>query len=144
MVTDRKYIVLVVDDDEGVRKVLGQWVQRLGYDVHVADSAEAALEVLEHHPIDVALCDVLMPGNDGLWLADRIRERFPEVAIVLATGLNELDPTATLRAGVVAYVVKPFSHEEISGAIQEGLVWRQSYVRRRNEPLRLTGDFGMF
>ncbi len=131
MTGEQKHSVLVVDDDDGVRRVLSQWVQRLGYDVHVADSAEAGLEVLERTPIDVALCDVLMPGTGGIWLADRIRERFPAVAIVLATGLQEMDPSVTLRPGVVAYVVKPFGHEEISAAIQKGLAWREARLAQQ-------------
>src|SRR5262245_21773777 len=101
--------VLVVDDDEGVRRALGHWVGRLGYDLHLADSAESALTTLETTHVDVALCDVLMPGRNGIWLADRIHQRHPLVAVVLATGLRDLDPSVTLRPGVVAYVVKPFS-----------------------------------
>ena len=135
MMADRKYTVLVVDDDEGVRKVLGQWVERLGYDLRSADSAEAAIKELEAGGIDVALCDVRMPGADGIWLTDRIRERFPYVAVVLATGLHEMDPSVTLRPGIVAYVVKPFSHTEIASAIQIGIMWRDSYVAR--PPLRV-------
>lgn len=132
MMAERKYTVLVVDDDEGVRKVLGQWVERLGYDLTSADSAEAAIRELETSggSIDVALCDVRMPGADGIWLADRIRERFPHVAVVLATGLHEMDPSVTLRPGVVAYVVKPFGHTEIATAIEKGVTWRENYVAR--------------
>lgn len=131
---ERKYTVLVVDDDDGVRKVLGQWVERFGYELRSADSAETAIKEMEAGGIDVALCDVRMPGADGIWLADRIRERFPHVAVVLATGLHEMDPSVTLRPGVVAYVVKPFSHEEISSAIQMGVMWRDNYIAR--PPLR--------
>src|SRR5688572_18663787 len=111
--SERKYTVLVVDDDEGVRMLLGQWVQHLGHHLRSADTAEAAITELESGTVDVALCDIRMPGADGIWLADRIRERFPYVAIVLATGLHEMDPTVTLRPGVVAYLMKPFTHTEI-------------------------------
>jgi two-component system OmpR family response regulator len=121
-----KHTVLVVDDDASVRRALGQWVQRLGYDAYVADGAEAALSILDATPVDVALCDVVMPGMNGIWLADRIRERFPSVAIVMATGLRHLDRSVTLRPGVVAYVVKPFGPDEIATAIKQGLAWRET------------------
>lgn len=124
--TDQRHTVLIVDDDEGVRKVLGQWVERLGYQTRLADSAESAVGVLEDTPVDVALCDIRMPGADGIWLAGQIRDRFPEVAVVLATGLHEMDPGVTLRPGVVGYVVKPFSHTEIAAAIKTGLEWRRT------------------
>ncbi len=120
-----KHTILVVDDDDGVRRVLSQWVQRLGYNVLSAENAEVALQVMDRSHVDVAICDVRMPGADGIWLADRIRERFPTVPVIMATGLNEMDPSVTLRPGVVAYVVKPFSHGEIVGAIKTGLAWRE-------------------
>ena len=101
----------------------------------MADSAESAIKELEAGGVDVALCDIRMPGADGIWLADRIRERFPYVGVVLATGLHEMDPSVTLRPGVVAYVVKPFSHVEISSSIQMGVMWRENYVAR--PPLRV-------
>ena len=129
--TEQKPTVLVVDDDDGVRRVLGQWVEKLGYRTRVANSAEAALHVLEEDEISVALCDIRMPGADGIWLVDRMRERFPDVAIVLATGLNEMDPTVTLRPGVVGYVVKPFNHRDVDGAIKTGLAWREARPRGR-------------
>lgn len=120
-----KHTILVVDDDDGVRRVLCQWVKRLGYDVLSAENAEAALQVMDQSLVEVAICDVRMPGADGIWLADRIRERFPTVPVILATGLNEMDPSVTLRPGVVAYVVKPFSNGEIVGAIKTALDWRE-------------------
>ena len=133
--TDQEHTVLIVDDDEGVRKVLGQWVERLGYRTQLADSAEGAVEVLERTPIDVALCDIRMPGADGIWLAGQIRDRFPDVAVVLATGLHEMDAGVTLRPGVVGFVVKPFSHTEIAAAIKTGLEWRRAQPEEPRESL---------
>jgi CheY-like chemotaxis protein len=99
-VAERKHTILVVDDDEGVRRVLGQWVLKLGYELTSANSAEAAIALLETTQVDVALCDVQMPDADGIWLANRMRERFPDVAIVLVTGVHEMDPSVTLWPGV--------------------------------------------
>jgi len=120
--------VLIVDDDAGIRQILGTLVARLGYHVRLADSAEAALQVLEAETIDVAVCDVRMPGADGIWLVDRIRERHPDVPAILATGVREMDPCFTLRPGVVAYVVKPFDRQELLLAIKTGMAWRDSQV----------------
>lgn len=119
--------VLVVDDEEAVLRILGQWVAHLGYSLRVADSAEAAIAELERGGVSAALCDVRMPGRDGLWLVDQVRSRFPSVAIVLVTGLDELDAGVTLRQGVVGYVTKPFERETISGAILSALEWHQNH-----------------
>lgn len=118
-------VVLVVDDDEPILRVLGQWMTRLGYTPRTADSAEAAIAELERGGVDVALCDIRMPGKDGIWLANQIRERFAGVAVVLVTGLDELDVSFTLRPGIVGYVTKPFERDAISGALQVALRWRQ-------------------
>jgi len=84
--------ILVVDDDEGVRKVLTRWVTDMGYAVKAAESADQALEIMREGDVDVALCDVRMPGHDGIWLLDQIRRFHPDIASVLATGLLEMDP----------------------------------------------------
>lgn len=118
-------VILVVDDDEPILRILGQWVARLGYTPKTADSAEAAIAELERGGIDVALCDIRMPGKDGIWLANQIRERFSSVAVVLVTGLDELDASFTLRPGIVGYVTKPFERDAISGALKLALQWRQ-------------------
>ena len=73
---------MVVDDDDGVRKVLARWVADLGYTVKAADNADTALEIMREFPIDVALCDVRMPGHDGIWLLDQVRRHYPEIAVV--------------------------------------------------------------
>src|SRR5262245_55471977 len=93
--------ILVVDDDEGVRKLLTRWVTAMGHDAKVAPDAETALEMMGKWPIDVALCDIRMPGHDGIWLVEQMRSLFPAIAVVLATGLLEMDPMVTLRPGVV-------------------------------------------
>ena len=116
--------VLVVDDDDGVRRVMARWVADLGYQVVVAADAESALDAMRLNPVDVALCDVKMPGRDGIWLVEQMRRAFPAVSIVMATGLTELDPMVTLRPGVVGYIVKPFNRAELDAMIQQGLAAR--------------------
>ena len=117
---EQLHTVLVVDDD-GIRRVLGQWVERLGYRLRSAASAEDAIGVLAQEDVAVALCDIRMPDKDGTWLADQIRGRFASVAVVLVTGLHEMDVAFTLRPGIVGYVTKPFERDAISEAIRQAL-----------------------
>jgi len=117
--------ILVVDDDDGVRTVLTRWVADMGYAVQAADGAEKALEVMRDIEVDVALCDVRMPGHDGIWLIDQMRRLHPDTAIVLATGLLEMDPMVTLRPGVVGYVVKPFEREALTEVVKRGMAERR-------------------
>jgi CheY-like chemotaxis protein len=110
--------ILVVDDDDGVRRVLRRVLEGMGHRVEEATCALDALEVLKTAPVDLALCDVLMPGHDGVWLTEQILARHPGVPVALATGLMEMDPTVTLRPGVVGYIVKPFQGQPIADLLR--------------------------
>ena len=130
--------VLIVDDDDGVRKVLSRWVSDMGYGVKTAENADIALEIVRDSAVDVALCDVRMPGHDGIWLIDQIGRLDAGVAMVLATGLMEMDPMVTLRPGVVGYIVKPFNREDLAQVIMRGMVERTRLeAERRGRPRML-------
>ena len=121
--------ILVVDDDDGVRKVLTRWVTEMGYAVFAAGDALTALDLMRQYRVDVALCDIRMPGHDGIWLIEQTGRIHPDVAIVLATGLMEMDPMVTLRPGVVGYVVKPFNRDELGRVVKRGLSERKRLER---------------
>jgi YesN/AraC family two-component response regulator len=111
----------------------------MGYDVKAAEGADRALELIRECPIDVALCDVRMPGHDGVWLIGQMSRLYPDVAIVLATGLMEMDPMITLRPGVVGYIVKPFNREDLEKVVKRGMAERKRLVaERRSQPRRLS------
>src|SRR5689334_25008300 len=99
--------VLVVDDDPDVRTTVCSWVNSFGYDVAEVDSAECALDHLEQQPTDIAVCDVNMAGKDGVWLAWRIREKFPQTAIVMASLVRDVETAVcSLRNDVADYLLK--------------------------------------
>jgi DNA-binding NtrC family response regulator len=127
--------ILVVDDDEGVRKVLSRWITEMGYVVKSAPDADTALAMMGECTVDVAVCDVRMPGHDGIWLLDQVRRGHPDVAVVLATGLMEMDPMVTLRPGVVGYIVKPFNREDLEKLITRGMTERRRLqAEQRSKP----------
>ncbi len=109
--------VLVVDDDEATCRLLAEWIGHLGFDVATAQSAQTALTLMRTHPADVAFCDIVMPGKDGIWLIDQLRHHFPETAVVIATGLTRMDPSVTLSPRVAAYLVKPFDFDDVASAL---------------------------
>ena len=97
--------VLVVDDEVGVRDLMSRWLESGGYTVSTAGDAEDALARMEGAPSAVALCDIRMPGHDGLWLAARLRDNYPDTAVIMATGVQDVEPAvASLRQGVVDYL----------------------------------------
>ena len=132
--------ILVVDDDEGVRTLLTRWVAALGYTVKVAPEADTALQIMGTCSIDVVLCDIRMPGHDGIWLVDQVGRYYPSIAVVLATGLMEMDPLVTLRPGVVGYIVKPFNREDLEQVILRGMAERARLKAEQSSGPRLLTD----
>jgi putative nucleotidyltransferase with HDIG domain len=131
-------MVLVVDDESGVRDLLSRWLQAGGYDVAAVEGAEAALEAMGRVTAGVALCDIRMPGHDGLWLAGRLRHEYPETAVIMATGVQDVAPAVeSLRCGVVDYLTKPFGRDRLKEAIGRGVEWHRTAcdTRRWREAL---------
>ena len=128
-VDSSQHSVLVVDDDVSMRPMLAAWVSRFGFCSHEAASAEDALAHLEHTAVDIALCDVNMPGHNGVWLAERIRDRYPTIAVIMATSVDDADvAVATLSNDVVDYLLKPFDSTRLHEALALGLDWHRSSV----------------
>ena len=113
--------ILVVDDDAGVRGLLRRVIGDMGYHVAEAGDALTALDVLERSDVSLAFVDIRMPGRDGVWLVEQIVTRHPGTPVAVATGLSEMDPAVTLRAGVVGYVVKPFNRSDLAEVIKAGM-----------------------
>ena len=115
--TPARGTVLVVDDDEATCQLLGHWVRLLGFHAMTARGAHEALVLMRNHPANVALCDIVMPVRDGIWLIDQLRRDFPNTAVVIATGLTAMDPSVTLAPAVTGYIVKPFRFEDVAAAV---------------------------
>ena len=122
--------ILIVDDDQPVRELLRRFLEPEGYRITHADTAEAAATIVERLAPAVAFCDLHMPTANGLWLADQIRAVSPATAIVLATGDSQVPAAETLRAGIVAYVLKPLSRARVVAAAAEGVQWSSAQKRR--------------
>ena len=106
--------VLVVDDEELVRTFLTRCLESGGYRVKQAATAIAALEAMASEPASVVLSDVRMPEEDGLWLAERLRARWPATRVVMATGVDDLETIRQCRdLGAVDYVTKPILPEQL-------------------------------
>jgi cyclic di-GMP phosphodiesterase len=133
--------VLIVDDEPGVRHLMRRWLESRGYTVAVAPSADQALELLATAPTAVALCDLRMPGHDGLWLAGQLRRSHPDTAVIIATGLNDVSAVVeSLRQGVVDYLTKPFERDRLCQAVSRGVEWHKAARESRQWRERLEGE----
>lgn len=122
--------VLIVDDEAAIRQLLTRWLSAGGHSVLEAPDAESALQVLASHPVGAVLCDKSMPGHDGLWLIEQMRERFPNVAIILATADDAVPPRISLQSGILGYLVKPFKQPRVLEAVQDAMAWHRVAAKR--------------
>ncbi len=113
--------ILLVDDDELIREAAPELLGLLGHHVIIAGSGTAGLEALESDPdIDVVILDVNMPDMDGEETLARIRERWPELPVVLATGYLREDLKAAISPGSRVFSLpKPYTLEEARRALVE-------------------------
>lgn len=115
--------LLTVDDERSIRELIKRFLKASPHVVREADTSDGALAALLERPADVVFVDVKMPGKDGLWLTDQIRARHPKTAVILVTGTSTIPARTSMQAGVVAYLVKPFSSESVNAALNLALIW---------------------
>ncbi len=104
--------ILLVDDDEAVRKLLSFPLERDGYEVIQAADGEEALERFDANPIDLVVLDLMLPKLDGLEVCKQLRARSSVPIIMLTARDDELDKVLGLELGADDYVTKPFSIRE--------------------------------
>jgi CheY-like chemotaxis protein len=114
--------VLVVDDEGVVRQFLTRCLETWGYTVRQAGSASEALELMADRPASLVLCDIRMPGQDGLWLAERLHEHWPKVPLVMATAIDDVQTIRQSRdLGAVDYITKPIMPEQLHQALRRAI-----------------------
>jgi len=113
--------LLVVDDNEMNRDVLGRRLEKAGYEVITVEDGIKALQVLENHKFDLILLDIMMPEMDGFQTLEQIRgrEATREVPVVMLTSVNELDDVKRcISLGANDYVLKPYDIDELRKRIE--------------------------
>jgi putative two-component system response regulator len=133
--------ILVVDDEEPIRRVLCRLLDRSGYSSVGVGSADEAIAKLKEQEYALVLTDVDMPGSSGLDLIHDILKQFPETATVMVTGMDDAKlANAALEIGAYGYIIKPFEPNEIlinvSNAIRRrGLEIENRFHRQRLEQM---------
>ena len=110
--------VLVVDDDEAMRRLLRRWLEEWQFGVRTAGSATDALALMIAHPAAIVLCDIRMPGRDGVWLMQQIGEAWPQTVLVMTSAVSDPDVVELVRnLGAVDFVTKPVGRESLRQAM---------------------------
>ncbi len=132
--------VLVVEDDPDIRKILEMFLTQKGFRVKVAEGAPRALEMLAEEPIDLILSDVRMPDMSGLDLLRHLKERDPEIQLVLMSAYSSVkDAVEAIQLGAADYVEKPIDFRRLDRVIRAVLEKRELQHRTRILEQRLQG-----
>ena len=130
--------LLIVDDEEPIRRMLARLLARNGYDCEAAPDAQTARAALERGHFDLLLTDMDMPGISGLDLITQVCNLHPDTATVMVTGLDDTAlAQAALEVGAYGYIIKPFEANEVLIGVANALRRRDLESENRNHRLRL-------
>lgn len=123
---------LLVDDQAPLRGALARFLRSVGYHCLEAASGDEALAVLARDDVAVMVSDIRMPGMDGVELLQVARRRFPDIAVIMVTGVADVETAVgCLRMGAFDYVTKPFQLEEIHARVVQAAEKRRLILENR-------------
>src|SRR5437763_8340149 len=129
----KKGSVLVCDDEEIMRDVLGTILSGAGYKVDLAKTGEEAIEAYSQRPFDVVLMDVSMPGMGGLTALEYLIKADPEAVVLMVTAYATFDTAISAwEKGAAGVIRKPFQNEQILALVSKGI-----RNRRKEEDLQI-------
>ena len=106
--------ILIVDDEKNIRLIMSQALKPLGMPVHTAANGEEALQKLGEEPAGLVFLDLNMPGLDGMEVLRQIKERWPNVRVIMITAHGTIaSAVEAMKLGAVDFLQKPFSPGDI-------------------------------
>ncbi len=114
-----KLKILVLDDNQGVRDELGEFLTAKNFEIFQASLPSEATFILDRNEIDIIILDVKLPEKDGITYLKEIKEKFPYLEVIMITGHGDMDMVIqALRSGANDFFQKPFRSVDVEGAIQ--------------------------
>ncbi|MCS7124755.1 MAG: response regulator [Candidatus Bathyarchaeota archaeon] len=114
--------ILIVDDDENIRKVLSMILEDEGYSVDQAETAKQAIEKTKKNFYNIALIDIRLPDMEGIELLTKMRDTVPRMRKIIITGYPTLqNAIEAVNRGADAYILKPFDVNKVLATIKEQL-----------------------
>ncbi len=106
--------ILIVDDDETVRRSYLRSLESISCNIEAASDGEEALQTMAKKPFDVVLLDMRMPGPDGLTVLRTIKKKWPDSEVVIITGYPTVDSAKeAVRLGAYDYIAKPVAPQDV-------------------------------
>lgn len=128
--------ILVVEDEEAIRKVVETYLESAGFEVKSVDNGLDALEAVRTFAPDLIVLDLMLPGMDGIEITARVREESDVFILMLTARSEEADRVAGLRIGADDYLTKPFSPRELTARVEAILRRARRIAPAQNKELR--------
>jgi DNA-binding NtrC family response regulator len=114
--------VLVVEDDDSLRRVTELHLEKLGFSTTATADAEQALQILEKSPYDVVLTDLHLPGMSGMDLLKRVKMEQPETIVIVVTAFGTVaSAVEAMKSGAYDYITKPVHHYELNALLRRAI-----------------------
>lgn len=124
--------ILIVDDEEAIRRLLRHKLSSEGYQCGEAGNAKQALEELKSKPAALVILDIKMPGKSGIQLIPEIRARYTDTAVVMATAITDISTAVEcMKQGAYDYVTKPLNLDEVALSVDRALEKRRLELENR-------------
>ena len=119
--------ILVIDDEPVVLNSCRKVLEEDGFDVYLVPSADEALKAMKKEGFDLLLVDVKMPKHDGIYLMQKVKEKWPDVPIIVMSGYSTPDTiTDGAKMGAEAFIAKPFTPDELLESIRQ-VIQKEEY-----------------
>ena len=134
--------ILIVDDEPLIRSTLAEYMTQEGFDLTACAGAEEALRAAAEQPFDVALCDVQMPGMDGIELLERLLKISPQTFVLLITAYATVENAVqAFQRGAHDYLMKPILLDEVLGKIKRLLAYKEVFLENQALRRELNRDY---
>jgi putative nucleotidyltransferase with HDIG domain len=131
--TKKQGRILIVDDEEVIRRLLHQKLSSEGYQCQEAGSAAQALDELRSKPAALVILDIKMPGKSGIELLPELRASYPDTAVIMATAITDTSTAIQcMKQGAYDYLTKPFNLDEVVLSVNRALEKRRLELENRD------------
>jgi response regulator RpfG family c-di-GMP phosphodiesterase len=141
------WTILVVDDEEVIRRLLCHKLKIEGYTCVDAGNSRQALEKMQEKPADLAILDIMMPGGSGIELLSEIKKAYPDTIVIMATAVGDAETAIKcVRLGAYDYFTKPYNLDEVAISISRALNTRRlelevlDYQQHLEEKVKVQAD----
>jgi len=131
--TGKQERILIVDDEEAIRRLLHQKLSAEGYQCQEAGNADQALDKLVNNSVELVILDIKMPGKSGTELLPELKVRYPDTAVIMATAITDTHTAIQcMKGGAYDYITKPFNLDELILTVERALEKRRLELENRD------------